>query len=712
MQVMTFQKIRNVARLQLKKTWVQWVLATIFLLVASWYFMGTNLTSCSANTAALNSDSTGGIAWFQWAGGNDLSWERTAMSNFPEGEETVRPFSVTSSLFTGFYRVLAALTTPVCGLNLLALLGYILTGLLMFGLARWLFKNFFIASFAAFAAAFVPYHQLKATGHLVYVYGAPFIAIIWAFLWFVSKPSYRRALLVAALTAAAFYTDGYFSLLAATLIGGLVVALLLRSTLKATLTSGWVAVNFGYQQFYKNIKQYYKHLIAIGGIIFLFLIPVVLTVLSQGSKIQGSLSAARGDIRIEAMDYSVRGIQFVAPPHNSALFPNNVETWQARSRHSNISEGTLYAGYGVYILCALGLAFVLKRSIRSSLLVPNITYGAVILFVCVALGACLLLSMPPRITFFGQSIPTPSLVLIKLTANWRVLARFFLVIHPLLVVLAAAGLFGLRVKLKKKAFYGLLVLFSILLLAEYTPTAIRNSAHLYNDAPKVFVVMNQDPAVKAVAEYPLLDFIYTPTTFTFQQVHNKPVLNANDSGLIRSPLNQVLAGLANPQTLGILKARGISHVTTHGIDLSALPGLEQYRAPDDSGLRIGMATLYTYKIADSVQPRATALVPQSGFDVAVVDTKQVTHHVLSRPGTLAVVPTTNVNVEGKQQVSFTAVNYSSQSAHVVFSQNGTIVWEGAVENKQPVPISFQVLPGEITVSTSAPISLSGLATGP
>lgn len=69
------------------------------------------------------------------------------------------------------YKVLSSLTTPICGLNLVLLLGYMSSGLLMFGLVKWLLKRFDIALFAGYAAAFVPFHIFKGQSHINYTYG-------------------------------------------------------------------------------------------------------------------------------------------------------------------------------------------------------------------------------------------------------------------------------------------------------------------------------------------------------------------------------------------------------------------------------------------------------------------------------------------------------------------------------------------------------------
>jgi len=182
---------------RLSQTWVEWLLAVVFFFAISLFYMGPSITSCSTTTSVFNSDSTGGLAWFQWASGNHLSWGHTDKSNYPVGENLNRPRFISSQAFDIPYRFFSTLTTPICGLNLMILLAYMSTALLMFGLVRWLFKRTAIAYFAGYGAAFVPFHQFKAQSHIVYMYGSVFIAIIWAYLWFMKRPSLAKASLLA-----------------------------------------------------------------------------------------------------------------------------------------------------------------------------------------------------------------------------------------------------------------------------------------------------------------------------------------------------------------------------------------------------------------------------------------------------------------------------------------------------------------------------------
>jgi len=266
-----------------RQAWLQWVTAALVFFFISWFYMGSSIQSCSVNSVAFNSDTSGGNVWFQWADGNGLNWTYTQKSNYPIGESLNRPQFITSEAFDVPYRLLSALTSPICGENLMILLAYMSTALTMFGLIKWLLKKQAIAYFAGYAAAFVPYHQLNY-GHTSYMFEGVFVAMIWTFLWFLEKKSYKRLSLFAFLTAFAMYMDGYFVLVASLLAASLFGALFLRGTIVAIVKKGLVGVALVYKKLLDNIKKYLRYLIVFGIITVILLVPILVV-----NKVDGSI---------------------------------------------------------------------------------------------------------------------------------------------------------------------------------------------------------------------------------------------------------------------------------------------------------------------------------------------------------------------------------------------------------------------------------------
>jgi hypothetical protein len=409
------KRIKNISQ-GLSKSWVQWSLAILFFFLVSWLYMGSSITDCSTASTALGSDSTGGFGWVQWASGNDLSWNHIDKSNYPFGEDPVHPQFITASLYIFVFKIFASLTTPICGINLMTLLGYMSTGLLMFGLIKWLLKRFDIALFAGFAAAFVPFHQLKSESHVNYIYGSIFIALIWVYLWFISKPNYRRAAAVGAVSSMGFYFDGYFVLISSAVITGL-----FSSRLIFVLHKIWF--NWSKKKTKKSlfvpftvaVKQLFVALAVLG----LLLTPILAIYKTKGAAIRQTLASVRSDIKTESITYGARPIEFLAPSYNSALLPNKLPLVNVKPHDSNPSESTLYIGYTLIALAIIGVVYTFYGKYRSIRL-REISYGELIGTNFLVFLVCLALSLPAIAVIFGHNIPTPTDILVHLTANWRV----------------------------------------------------------------------------------------------------------------------------------------------------------------------------------------------------------------------------------------------------------------------------------------------------
>lgn len=692
-----FQKIRH-------KSWFHWLIATVLIFSFSWFFMGSGITSCETSTPAFGSDTSGGIAWFQWASGNDLGWNYTTQSNFPVGEQLDRPQAITAEAFSTIYKILATLTSPICGINLMILLGYMTTGLVMFGFIRWLFQRNSIALLAAYAAAFVPYHHFKAQSHIVYVYGSVFIAIAWAFMWFTEKPSYRRALVIAALTALSAYIDGYFVLLSGVLLACLIGFSLLRSGAAVRKAKRGISVDVNYKNVYQNIKRNFWYLCCIGGGMVVFVLPIWYTLQTQGAAIRQSLAASRGNIFIESASYGVHLYDLITPAYNNILMPDSYGVWrQAHNHFSNASETTLYIGCALLLLAIGSLTLLFSKKLRSIKLRPNLTLGFLIGILAATIAVCLVFAIPSKMTLFNHSFRTPLWYFVNIIENWRVFARFFLVIHPLTVTLAAASLFVLSKRLSYKKFIALILIIFAVTVVEYMPSPVRPGGDLNKNTPAVFMQLRDDPQVKAIAEYPLTELIHTPATFTFQQVHKKPVFNANDSAIILSPLNRSITAINDEQALGVLKARGITHIVSYEVDLSSNRLLTPYGSQQ--------GPVRAYAINQDVIPRYFALVPQAGFEYAGIDDNQVSHHVVATSGSLRIIDIDNqIRTPSKNvlQTSFDIKAFTKDDAEVTLMQNGQVLWTGTA-TQDTGRVRFEAQKGDITIQASRPVDISNFS---
>lgn len=676
--------------------WAQWLLATVFFFLMSWLYMGSAITDCSTSSTALGSDSTGGFGWVQWASGNDLTWDHTDKSNYPYGENLGHPQFITSTLFIGVFKVLASLTTPICGINLMLLLGYMSTGLIMFGFVRWLIKRFDVALFAGYAAAFVPFHQLKAASHINYTYGSLFIAIIWSYLWLLQRPSYKRAAIFGAVCALGFYFDGYFILISSLVIAGLFTS--------AALVGAWQILRnrhsskYAVNTFLTRVKYFATSM----GVLAVLLTPILVVYVTSGKQISQSLSMVRSDIKTETISYGARPIEFISPSTTSALLPQNIPFLKVQPHGSNASESTLYMGWTVIVLAIIATAYLIIDRRRKDRL-RDLDYSELILVMVCVFVVCFAFAIPALVTIFGHVFQTPTWILVKLTSNWRALSRIFLAIHPAVVMLAALGLYRLTRERPAVIKYAVVGLCGLVLFLEFLPANLHSTQDLNKNAPQIYKQLSTDPNIKLIVEYPITSFLYTPEMFTYQLMHNKTLVNANDGAISTGPIDASIAGLNDPQTLGVLKGLNVDMVITHGMKANNSDLITYYKLKpimSANGTYNVINSTYSYRLSPSVSARNTFLVVEKGYESLSVDNQQVSHRYVTSKATMKVRNIPGSPVSKSYSATFDVSSAcATTNAVVSISQSGRILWKGTV-GSIPVPVALTVSSRDFEITTS------------
>lgn len=692
------------------KSLIHWLLAAVILFAAAFMYMGPALTHCSQTSTALFSDSSGGMAWDQWASGNGLSWGYTHETNYPIGEQLERPQYITSEALYIPYRLLSHMTTPICGLNLIVLTGYMSVGLVMFGLVRWLFGRTSIALLAGYAAAFVPYHQIKSEAHVIYVNSAIFIGIIWAYLWFAQRPSYKRISLLAILAAWAMYMDGYYILLSGILVSTLLIIGLFKPNAEKRAVSFWRFLGASLKQ---NIAQLWRQYVWLGAIVLVLTAPIIDSQLRHGSEIKQSLTEARETIQVDALAYGARPAEYLLPPFDSWFMPTGYGHWRLVHQHgSNPTEDTLYVGLTIALLALISVLALSRRETRRIEIKKGLSYAFVVSLLALTAIAGFLLSLPPRLTIWKYGVTMPTDLFIKITSFWRVFARLFLIIDPLLIVLAASALFLASRNLSRLKFWLLIVICSGLVFAEYLSSPLRFTSNLSSASPPTYQSLAKDQSVKVVAEYPMTQLGYSPFTFTFQQLYKKPLINPNDVKTVQGPFIQAIAGLNDPQTVGALKAAGADLIISAGNPAEGA-GLTVYQPPDDSGASMGIPTIYSYRISSSALSLPVVLAPESGFDQATIDSRLISHHVIHGPAVLEVLTTTTESrPSGSYQISFDTASLSGKPEQLNLSQGGKVIWRGSIPVQTThvsVPVNGQ---DPVNLSPSSSLDVSAMQAAP
>jgi hypothetical protein len=515
-------------------------------------------------------DATAGFLWLNFAD-HSLSpfIPNIDLTNYPDGQQLGGATFITYLALWLPIRALSYFFGAVAGLNLVTFFGFISAGLSMYWLLKRLTGSWMVAVFAGYAAAFVPYAVSKSSAHLAYIFSVVFVFIIAGFIAIWSRPTKLRAILFGLSIALAFYTDGYYLLLASVTVVGLVVSGVLQGiVMRMTRREYWVRL---------------KALILAGFCVVIAISPIVYVQFSQGSQVQQTLSQSRPDISKEIMAYRSNIMDFFLLPAGNPFLRNDDNfkvLQQYKNLRSNASENLNYIGFVLIGLMVVGgvllsVRLFLKR--HSSLMnMDDSTLKKFVLLgiVCVVtLPLFLAFMFSPEVTVLGHTISLPGKFFIDHNiALWRVMSRFFVPFHVVVVIFAAFSLWlATRVLLsgKKHSRFigcGVIGVLLVTLGLEYATSIYRPSFSFDNSMPTIYSWLKGQPDIKVAAELPIVDPLDSHTTryFTAQIVHGKKLVNKKEADPER--LSNVIGSIDNPETIDWAYLRGAQAIITHGVE--------------------------------------------------------------------------------------------------------------------------------------------------
>jgi hypothetical protein len=511
-------------------------------------------------------DATAGFLWLNFAN-HSLSpfIPNIDLTNYPDGQQLGGATFITYLALWLPIRVLSYFFGAVAGLNLVTFFGFISAGLSMYWLLKRLTGSWLVALFAGYAAAFVPYAVSKSSAHLAYIFSVVFVLIIAGFIALWSRPTKLRAVLLGLSIALAFYTDGYYLLLGTVTVFGLMIAGVLQGVITGmTKNEYW---------------SRFKYLVLAGVCVVLTVIPIAYVQVSQGKDVQQTLSESRPDISKEIIAYRSNIMDFIVPPAENAFFKDNSEfqTIQSyKNLRSNHSESLNYIGFTLIGLMGVGGALLIvllfAKKFSSLKKVDDPTKKKFILLGCicaVTIPLFLAFMFSPEVSVAGHTIPLPGKFFIDHNiALWRVMSRFFVPLHVVIVIFAAFSLWlaltPLRAK-KQTAIIanGIVVVLIVILGLEYATTMYRPSFS-FKDIPAVYGWLEKRSDIQTAAELPIVDPLDFHTTryFTAQVVHKKKLVNKKEPDAER--LSNVIGSVDNPEAIDWAYQRGAQAIITHG----------------------------------------------------------------------------------------------------------------------------------------------------
>lgn len=622
--------MKNFKQLLSKPKWPLILIVFSYLFFTT-YYMGPSVWHCNDTLYGFG-DNTAGPVWrFGLEPKQAPLGSYATMTNFPVGENLYSP--VNYSLSGQSYLIWGAsrATNPICGYNLVNMLGFFMSAIIMFGFIYSLTRNKWVAWLAGYAVSFAPYYQMKVGGHPGYGFQGLLIAIAWAFFNLIKKQRKRDALILGAITAFCFYFDPYFSILAVSVIAPLVVC--------------WALVGLWRVKKLPKLKLSYqkqlKLLASAVGIFLILLAPLAAVTLRNSKQISDSVASSRGNVLFEAKSCSNLPHEYALPyvlhPVFSKLFGKAEYTRMIDRMHGGftcgIGEDTVGISLAVLSVAGVGLVVFAWEGLNKRKLKFGLEYDKRLVFLGMfAVGlTAIILALPPL--KIGQVLPTPSYAIIMITSTWRTLTRFYVVVNFATITLFSIFLIFVKANFpqyKKLLQIGFVLIF-LTIFVEYQAfrpfIGNRLSTFSYRkDVPAVYEWLHGQSEIKEIAEYPLEraggESNANAYYLSMQVAHGKKLFNGNLPTTYEEGLRSSLKDISDPQTQQVLYALGIDAVVIHGISveqIKGIPGLEiLYSAPQSTFNLLSFTPLVKHDnvvvVKISSQPKIQSMIAlRDGF---------------------------------------------------------------------------------------------------
>jgi len=333
----------------------------------------------------------------------------------PFGRTIVGSANLLLFFYTVPSAILGTLLPTIAAYNVMVLAGMALTGASMYLLIRWLGMGVAAAAWAGLAFQIFPYEFLRVTAHppLAWLMFAPLL--LMACIWWLQSPTWRRGIVMAAVTLFAWLSGPYFGSMALVAVS---VTLIAGIVLITRASGGRTAI--------ARLAE------AIAALVVIVCIPLAIVLASSRGVAEQIVTRQK----IELALYGAYLSDYVKPLPGqylwSGIFGGDGETWQFASPGG---ERTVFLGWTVLILAAVGLVLAWRQ--RASLpRRPRIAL-ALAIAIAIAMGIFSLASPYP---IFGYEIPMPSSLIFDYLPFLRVYARFGLFVMACVLIMAATGL--------------------------------------------------------------------------------------------------------------------------------------------------------------------------------------------------------------------------------------------------------------------------------
>jgi O-antigen/teichoic acid export membrane protein len=481
----------------------------------------------------LGSDSTGSVWWF-WqlnheSGYHLLGTTHHTLTGAPLGWNEGNGLNLQWLLpyYPGY--LATKLVGEVAAYNLVVLSGYVLSGAVMYAVARYLGCARLVSAWAALVYVVFPWHLARAE-HASLVHIEVLALLILTLVAATRRPSWSRFALVGAATLACWLTSGYYGA-------------------EALVTS--VAFGFGAALTLNRRRALWF----VGGLTVCALAATAL--ISIGSFTSGVNRGA--GLHREATDLSSLGLypqDALVPADGNLVVGSQLHSFRLSHLHgTNVTEGSDYLGWLTIALAVLWLVVAWRG--RSAL--RTATAGLV---AAVVVG--LLFAAPSPLSIFGTDVWMPSRLLWEVVPAFRVPSRWTPLIMAALIPLAALGLQTIWNRFAGSRARAGVVPVAIVCAAgviSVLELAISPAKNHFRTVPvpAAYAAVEKTPR-GVLAEYPL----GSSDVFRFwQRAHGRPIVNGAPAATPADEARLVLLDPAATGTAAALRLLGVTAIVVH-----------------------------------------------------------------------------------------------------------------------------------------------------
>ena len=489
----------------------------------------------STIVGSLGSDSTGSVAWFWEArhetGFHLLGSTHHTLSGAPLGWDDTNALNL--QVFLPYYPtyLVAHVVGDTAAYNLTLLAGYVLSGMAMYVLVRYLGCGRAVAAWAALAAIVFPWHMARVE-HVSLLHTEVLTLLILTLVAAARRPSLFRFGLVGAANLACWLTSGYFGAIAmiTTIVFAVGAAVTARRR-RGLLVLGSTA--------------------SAGAVILLLAVAAV----ASGTNAGAGLKRAAGDLAY----YGLRPVELVVPALNNLVLGHALDSFWGRHMHgSNPTEISNYVGLLTLALAVTWLVIAFRRRASLSTDKKAVTAALVATFVSgVAFAA------PSPVHISGHAVPMPSRLLWELVPAFRVPSRWDPLLMSALIPLAALGLQAVSHRLASrgnKATIGAAIV-AVAIVVSFLELTTHPAARRFRTVPtpaEYAAVERTPPGI--LAEYPLgSSDIYR----LWQTRHGRPLLNGAPPDTPSDYVRRTVLDPAEPGTAADLSLLGVTAIAIH-----------------------------------------------------------------------------------------------------------------------------------------------------